>query len=530
MRKLCRRRQPPPPPGPKVENTPRRPASGRLAEDQAYLEQVLAGCGDVVFRRIHLGADGRPALLVFHCTLADSRSLQEHVLEPLLAPAAAPAPPGTAPAAGGTGRQIPVGNLNKVADLDEVVSCVLRGKAALLLEGSPAALVVDLAGGPARAVEEPAVEQVIRGPREGFNEILDQNIALLRRRFPTPALKVEKQAVGRLSQTGVALVYLDGIASPEILDEVRRRLAAVDFDAIIDSSMLEEFIEDQSWSPFPQARSTERPDVVAAQLAEGQVAVLTAGAPSALLVPATLWGLLHPGEDYYQRFLIASLLRWVRYVLLIISITLPAFYVAVTSFHQEMLPTRLLYSVAGARERTPFPVFLEVFLMEFFMEGLREAGVRMPRNLGQSVSIVGSIVIGLAAVQAGLVSAPVVIVVALTAIAGFTISNYSLALALRLLRFPLIALAAVFGIVGLFGGVAGIVIHLAGLKSFGVPYLAPVAPRSLPQQQDILFRAPWWAMKERPTLVTRAREKQRTRADSRRGGETTRPAGPRRPR
>ncbi len=307
-------------------------------------------------------------------------------------------------------------------------------------------------------------------------------------------------SLGEATDTDVAVVYIEGVVKDGLVAEVKRRLERIKVDAVLETGYIEELIEDSPWSPFPTVNHTEKPDRVAAMLLEGRVAILVDGTPFALTVPNLFVEYLHASEDYYERFLFASAVRTIRFLAMIISIALPGLYVAVVSFHQELLPTTLLLSFAAQHEAVPFPVFVAVIGMEITFEILREAGIRLPRPIGQAVSIVGALVMGEAAIRAGLVSASTVIVVAFTGIASFTFS-YSASIAFRLLRFSLTILSAAMGLFGLICGLAVIGIHLCALRSFGVPYLSPIAPTAGADLKDAVLRAPWWAMFSRPRLI-----------------------------
>jgi spore germination protein KA len=280
---------------------------------------------------------------------------------------------------------------------------------------------------------------------------------------------------------------------------------------VLESGYLEEFIEDNPYSPFPQVVHTERPDRVTASLLEGRVAILTDGTPFALIVPAEFITLMQSPEDYYERYMVATAIRWLRYIGFAMSLLLPSLYIAITTFHQEMIPTRLLISLAAAREGVPFPALVEALMMEFTFEALREAGIRLPRAVGQAVSIVGALVIGQAAVQAGIVSPLMVIVVAITGIASFMNPAFNIALTMRLMRFPLMLLAATLGLFGVMVGILAILIHLAGLRSFGVPYLSSLAPLHTKDLKDVAVRAPWWAMDNRPAETAKLNRRRQSR-------------------
>jgi spore germination protein KA len=473
--------------------------SPSLGTSVKILQELFTDCADVIMRGMLVGGE-RPAVLIFLDGLVAEDRLELSILTPLTqgpAPAGAPIDlvkwlEGVALAAKET---LPIQTIG------QVVEAVLVGDSVLLMDGVGQGLVLSTRFWPQRAIEEPISEANIRGPRDGFIETLRTNTMLIRRRVKSPHMKFEHAVIGRRTRTDVAIAYVKGITSPALLAEVRSRLGRVDIDVLLDSGMLEEFIEDQPFSPFPLMMSTERPDRVVAGVLSGQVAVLVDGSPTVLLLPVTFWHFMKAGEDYYNRFWMGTLVLWLRFLFLILSLLGPSLYVAITSFHQEMIPTNLLLSIAAAREGIPFPVLIEALIMEVFFEALREAGIRLPRQIGQAVSIVGALVIGEAAVRAGLVSAPVVIIVAATGIASFTIPQYQMGLTFRLLRFPIMLAAGFLGLFGIMVALVALLVHLCGLRSFGVPYLQPIAPLDFAGLKDTLVRAPLWLMGKRPGLL-----------------------------
>jgi spore germination protein len=275
-----------------------------------------------------------------------------------------------------------------------------------------------------------------------------------------------------------------------VLNEVRKRINQIQIDGILESGYIEESIEDTHLTPLTQMLNSERPDVVAAGLLEGKVAILTSGTPIALIVPMTFWEGLQAPDDYYERFMFVSLNRWIRYLFALFSVFLPSVYIALTNFHQEMVPPKLMMSIASLRERAPFPTVIEVFMMEIMFEGLREAGIRLPKQIGPLVSVVGALVIGEAAVRAGIISAPIVIVVSAAGIASFIIPRYRFGFPLRMIRFPLLILSGIFGLFGIAIGSIAIFIHLIQLSPFGTPYLTPVSPLITRSLKDVLMRWP----------------------------------------
>jgi spore germination protein KA len=392
--------------------------------------------------------------------------------------------------------RLAVSNVRTFTNYADCVNRLSLGNPVILL-GKNWGLALALSKWDKRSVEEPSSESVVRGPREGFIEALGVNIAMLRRRIRSPQLKIHKMEVGNLSKTNVAIAYIEGVAENTLIEEIQNRIRRIDVDWPMDSG-IEEYIEDNSFSPFPQWLDTERPDVVVANLVEGRVAILVDGDPFALIAPVTFYSFLQTPEDYYQRIPIANAIRWLRYIFTVIALLLPSLYVAVITYHQEMVPTTLLVSMAASREQVPFPALVEALIMEITFEALREAGVRLPKQIGSAVSIVGALVIGEAAVAAGIVSAPMVIVVAITGIASFTIPRYTAGIALRLLRFPIMFLAGTLGLLGIMLGIIAIVIHLCSLRSLGVPYLQPMAPMIWREMKDVLIRQPMWASNTRP--------------------------------
>ncbi|ACT02742.1 spore germination protein [Paenibacillus sp. JDR-2] len=469
--------------------------STKLSINEKMVREAFQQCSDIIFRSISSNPE---ILIVYADGLIDNKTLDNMVLAPLLYE--------EAPISGQMiqDKLIAVSQIKTVSTLGEITDGILKANIVLLADGENKALAADLKGFEKRSIEEPAAEISVRGPRDGFTETLRTNTSLIRRRIRSPQLKMESVTIGEVSQTDVVIVYIDGIVSNTILKEVRSRIDRIVMDGVLESGFIEEFIEDAPWSPFPQIQNTERPDIVCASLLEGKVAVIVDNTPFVLIAPMTFWTGLQAVEDYYERSIYTTFIRFVRYSLFNIALLLPSLYVALSTFHQQLIPTNLLISIANSREGVPFPTFVEALLMEFMFEGLREAGIRMPKAVGSAVSIVGALVIGQAAVQAGIVSAPVVIVVATTGIASFAIPRYNFGTAYRLLRFPMLILAGMLGLYGIISGLFLLMIHLLGLRSFGVPYLSPVIPK-LPQSlRDVFIRAPRWSMTRRPALIAGA--------------------------
>ncbi|WP_219838537.1 spore germination protein [Paenibacillus sp. R14(2021)] len=445
------------------------------------LRQLFNACFDITFRPFH-PSDGQAALLVYIAGLADTDKINNELFRP-----------DTPEQWKGLFTDI---HLSSVASSDvtqsmqEAVERLLQGQTALFVEGRSDCIFLDLKAKNGRSIQEPAFEQTIRGPRDSFTEQIEVNVILIRKRIQSTRLKLESITVGSISKTRLIIVYLEGIVEGKVLSQVKERIGRIHTDAILESGYIEELIEDVSFTPFPQIQMTERPDIVAANLLEGKVVLLTDGTPNALIVPMTFWATFQSAEDYYERFIFASLMRWTRLILFAISLYLPSLFVAITTFHSQLMPTNFLFSLTSAREGVPFPSVIEALLMEFMFEGLREAGIRLPKATGSAVSIVGALVIGQAAVQAGIVSAPMVIVVSVTGIASFAIPRYNMSIAFRILRFPMLLLSGMFGLYGVAMGTIGLLVHLARLESFGVPYLSPVSPLRPQGLNDVFVRPP----------------------------------------
>ncbi|WP_309491748.1 spore germination protein [Paenibacillus anseongensis] len=393
---------------------------------------------------------------------------------------------------------IPIGQRQELDDFSQAIHQLLDGHCLLIPSADSKYLSFDVSKSSYRSIEEPSSEVAIRGPREGFVEDISQNVPLIRKRLKSKNLIFEKIVLGSQTQTTIYISYLRDVASPQVVDEFRRRISSIRTDGIIESAYIEEWIQDKTLSPFPQLITTERPDSVVAKLLEGQVAVLTDGTPMVLLGPVTFFQFFTSPEDHYQRADIATLIRWLRMFTFLLAIFIPALYVSIVSYHQELLPTSLLINLSAQREQVPFPAFVEATIMMVTFEILREAGLRMPRIAGQAISIVGALVLGQAAVEAGLISAAMVIVVSLTAISNFISPSYSFGIAQRIVQFAFLGLSSVLGLYGLLIGVYIMLVHLASLRSFGVHYLSPVAPLYLSAWKDMIIRVPRFLMNRLP--------------------------------
>jgi hypothetical protein len=337
-------------------------------------------------------------------------------------------------------------------------------------------------------------------------------MALIRRRIRDYSLRFEGSKIGDRTKTDVALVYIESLVNDSLLNEVRERLNRIKTDAILASNYIEEYIDDSPFSIFPKIEHTERPDKACAAILEGRIVIITDNTPFSLIVPAVFWNFLQVPGDHYERFCLGTFWRWLRLLAVFLTLSSTSAYVLLSSFHQEMLPTSLALKIAAGRSGVPFPAVMEAFVMEIVFEIMTEAGLRIPKSLGQAVSIIGTLVVGQGAVMAGLVGPALVIAVAIGAISSFAIPSFSMSNSIRMLRFPLLLLSATFGIFGYLGGVIVITLHLMSTRSFGMPFYAPISPFDKSDQKDTLLRVPRWKMITRPWL-SRPKDKARQTAD-----------------
>ncbi|MDI9476161.1 MAG: spore germination protein [Natronincolaceae bacterium] len=386
------------------------------------------------------------------------------------------------------------------SDYTEIIEQVLNGMTALFIDKSDQCILIKSRGFEKRAVSQPVNETVILGPHEAFIENLHTNITLIRRIIRNKDLVAETIPVGNVNNVTCAILYIKGITNPKIIREVKRRINSIDIDFVSSDGTLDQLIEDHPLAIFPQILSTERPDRTASFLMEGRVAIIVDGAPNASIVPATFFDMMHTSEDYSLRWQYGTFMRIIRVISAALATFLPGFYLALTLYHHEMIPTELLASLAKARENIPFPIIVEILLMEISWELIREAGIRMPGVMGQTLGIIGAVILGEAVIAAELVSPILIIIVAITGLANLVIPNYPLGFGIRILRFVFVLLGAMAGFYGIatgifiFGGLA------CSMKSFGVPYLSPVAPRAK-ASPDIIPRMPIWLQKERPDII-----------------------------
>lgn len=456
---------------------------------------------DIVLREFYIGYESRrPAIAVFIDGMADKLTINTHILEPLMLLTHITDDSPTHQADDIMKALLPGNQLTLAQTWEAAKYGVLSGSTTVFVDGVEAAIVVETKGWEHRTVGVAQTETVVRGPHDAFTESFRANTGLVRAQLRSENLVTEMMTVGKLGTTDIAVMYIKGLTNPSLVEEVKRRIKGIDVDYLSDSGLMEQFVEDEPRALVPQIMSTERPDRISHMLIEGHVAVFVGHSPFVLAMPVVLWTLVQTPEDAYVRFPYGTFLRFVRWTAMFIAVFLPAFYVAVANYHPEMIPTDLMLAIAGSREQVPFPLIVELLLMELSIELIREAGVRVPSVIGPTIGIVGAIIIGQAAVQAGIVSPILVVVIATTALAAFAVPNYNLNFAVRLVRFIFMLAAAVFGFYGV-GLLATILLaKLTVQRSFGVPLLAPVTP-SMDASPDIVLRGPGYAMNQRPTYL-----------------------------
>ncbi len=479
--------------------------SPSLAKNLQKLQSIFAGDADINIHHFFLGRKNMlRAVLLYDDGLVEKESVNRDILQPLLA---------------FEGKRdvfdlltylerhvIHLIGVERLQSCAEIAERAFSGYTILLVEGQAAALSYNTKHYAQRSIEEPATEVVVRGPRECFIENIDTNISLLRRKVKNPALRFEAMRLGELSRTQVCIAYIEGVADEKILSELRKRLSGIKMDMILESGYLEQMMEDAPNSMFATVGNSEKPDQVAGKIAEGRVAILTDGTPFVLTVPMLFAEAFQSSEDYYSRPIYVSFLRIVRFLAFFLSILLPAVYIGVANYQQELIPRSLLVSMASADASTPFSASASLLIMDLMYEMLREASVRLPRAAGQAMSIVGALIMGEAAVSAGLVSASVVIIIAISAIASYVV--VPLIDAGGVLRILFIVLASFLGFFGLVLAALLLLVHLARLRSFGAPYLSPFAPASANGMKDALIRAPLWALRKRPEAIVWKKESQ----------------------
>jgi len=397
--------------------------------------------------------------------------------------------------------EIPLGKSSEINSLQEILNKLVLGEAFIYHEMENSIISYNIQKPAERSIEKAEIETVILGPQIAFTEALETNLNLLRQSVVSPDLVFEKITVGNKIPREVRLVYLDSVANDTDINTMRQRLQDLDIDEVEDVSVLKQYVEDSSTNLFPQYYSTELPDRISYVIKKGKIAVLMEDSPEAFIAPSTFFSFLESTEDLYMRWNVGSLLRFLRMFAMFISISVTSFYVAVVTYQYELIPTELLVTLGKSRSEVPFPPVIEALLIEFLVELIREAGARLPTKVGQTIGIVGGIIIGESAVQAGLASNTLIIAVAMSALASYTTPNYLMATSLRIIRFPMILLAATYGIVGIMFGFCFIIIHLLRLTSLGRPYLSPLYPLQIQDFNKVFYHLPRQFQNKRAKLL-----------------------------
>jgi spore germination protein KA len=485
------------------------PDNGQKDLTSENIKEILSKSADIRFVEIYICGDaGRPVTVSFVDGLANQQSISDYIISPLsdksmLYRAKADTEVIDLVAHGLV--RCPV--LATRTDINGVINDILSGSCAVIFDSVKTAVTFSVKGMEQRSITEPTNETAAKSAKDSFVESLGVNTATVRSKIKTQRLVVEVTTVGRQTLTSIGIIYLDGTVNQALVDEVKRRLSGIDIDGVIEPGFVEEYIIDKKFTAFPQVLATERPDKFCTAILEGRVGLLIDGMPIAYDVPAVLYNFMRTVDDYAQNFWLASVLRIMRYMCLILTLMLPAFYVAITTFHQEMIPTELALSIAGSREGVPFPTFLEVILLQIAFEIILEAGLRLPKNIGQTISIVGALVVGEAAVNAKLISPAVVVLVALSVISGFAIPTADLANAIRMWRFIFLIFSSAIGLFGIGVGALLLLYDLASIETFGVPYLTPFATNEGRNMNDSIIRIPLPFIKKRPAYMKSPNER-----------------------
>lgn len=487
--------------------------SSNLEKNIKVIENAFQNCGDIVKRRFFVGEKKEIAVyMIYTDNIVNGSAIEESILTNIMNRCRI------------DGKKegmlkrlneevIAIGEMTEVKTFQEIFDAVLLGDTILLMDGNDIALQASTKGFPSRGVSEAKTEVVVQGPKDAFTEIGATNIVLIRRRIRDTKLKVKRTKVGKRSKTDVAILYMEDIVRKEILQEVENRINQIDIDVILDSGYIDQLLENKWLSPFPQLQMTERPDKASSALLEGRIVIVIDNTPFVVMVPATLNVFFQAAEDYYDRWEIMSFIRLIRYCAGFLAVALPGLYIALTVFHPSMIPTNLALKIAETRQNIPFPAVGEILIMELAFELLREAGIRLPSPVSSTIGIVGGIIIGQAAVEAGIVSPSVVIVSALTGICTFVIPNIALVSGLRLTKYIVLLFSSLLGLYGFWLALILMLIHMASLKSFHIPFLYPFCSASINDYNDLedsIFRLPLWFMKKRPIFSNdkhRQREK-----------------------
>ena len=482
--------------------------SRNVHKNEAYIRKRCENCADIMIRPMRLGDERKTDCLMVYIEVAVSNMMLDDSAIGKMINHFWEVPPEQI-SQFMKNNSLGVADVKKLADMEAVFDALLAGNAVFFADGYEKAMKISSKGYPNMGVSEAESEKVLRGSREGFCDSVKINSALIRKRIRDTRLKVEEKTAGIRSNTVVQILYVDDLIHEELAEKVSARLDEYTIDGVLDSGMLEQLMDDNWLSPFPQFQTTERPDRAALELLNGKMVILCDNSPDALILPGSFSGFMESSEDWYHHFEMASFLRILRYLALLASVLLPGLYLAVIRFHTQVLPANLILSFAEAREGVPFSSVAELIFLELAFELIREAGVRVPGTMGNAIGIVGGLIIGQAAVSANLVSPIVVMIVAITALGSMALPNEEFASAFRLLKYMFLLLGGYLGIFGLVAGIYLTLSHLSGLLSFGMPYLIPfVKKEPVRESGDGILRIPFHKRWQRPVY---ARKEQRRR-------------------
>lgn len=475
-----------------------RALTSRLSDNLNAFREVFGYPDNISFktRDVFVSPLKRDGVLLFLEGTVEPKSIEQNIVEPLLTSSATIVKEDNI-AQELLKKTLTTSTGRSISNLEDGIQDLLHGSCVLLVEGLSEALSMSNSGFEKRSVTTPQVENVLRGPKEAFVESSEVNRSLMRKYLKDHHLICESISVGEMTAKQVTVMYLNNIADPKIVNKVKERIKRIKSHVIADLSVLEEYIEERAYSLVPSTLMTERPDRACAYLTEGHVVLLMENSPHALIVPVTFWAMFHTAEDYYLRWPYGNFIRLVRLLAVFVALLTPSIYIAVSTFHEEMIQTDLLLAIAATRERVPFPAVIEVLIMEIAFELVREAGVRIPTVIGPTIGIVGALILGNAAVDANIISPILVIIVAITGLSSFAIPEISFNFGIRIMRFVVLAMAATMGFYGIALFLAAFLAYLVSLKSFDVPFLSPLAPYA-PSSKDLLVRPPIWKMWIRP--------------------------------
>lgn len=494
------------------------PINKNLTVNLKKIKTNLAQSFDLNYKDVFLGGNQNYKTTIIYITsIIDQQYLQQEIIKPLMLNIKFTAPQDIKSNIQKLIHQLPlpIGQTEFANSLNQVIAGVLAGKVVLFINQFDQAFMLDIKKLASRDVNTPQIESTTRGPQEAFTESLETNFSLIRKRLRDNNLMIKNYKLGKRTQTDLGVLYIDDLADQEILQQLNNRIHNIDLDGVIDTSYINQYFQDNWKTPFPLFQNTERPDKAIHNLLEGKIILILDGTPFVSIVPTTFIQFFQTPEDYYDVFYVGSAIRVLRLIATFITISLPSLYISLVSFHHELLPTDLALTIATTRQEVPFPSYLEALIMELSLELLRESGIRLPGAIGQTIGIVGGLILGEAAVNAGLVSPPMVIVVALTAISSFVIPDYEAAIPLRLLRFPLMILASFFSVYGIMIGWLFILIHICSLESFNQPYFAPFAPIKISDLKDSIIRVPLRLMGQRPySTANQQKDRQNRKGES----------------